>query len=94
MKVVKLLPAIALTLLVSLPTWAQQQTVDPKLIARLEDMLSNGEWQIRARGPIGLLTLHQAKLRRIIGQLKSGQPVDPQEIDEVHKEHTGWGLPR
>ncbi len=94
MKVAKLFPAITLSLLVSLPAWAQQQNGNTELIARLEDMLSKGEWQVLARGPIGLLGLHQARLRRIIDQLKSGQSVDPQEIDEVHKEHTGWGLPR
>lgn len=94
MKVAKLLPAIALALLFSMPAWAQQQTADPELIARLEDVLSKGEWQARTRGPQGVLLLHQAKLRRIIDQLKSGQSVDPKEIDEVLQEHSKWGLPR
>jgi len=30
--------------------------------------------------------LHQAKIRRLIDQLKSGQSVDPKEIDELLKE--------
>jgi|GEM_PF-3541790 len=88
MKVAKLLPAIAMALLFSTPTWAQQQTVDPELIARLEEMLSKTDWQTRAGGgPKGVLLLHQAKLRRIIDQLKSGQSVTPKEIDALFLEH-------
>ncbi len=88
MKVAKLLPAIALALLFSVPAWAQQQSADPKLMAWLEEMLSQTDWQTRTRGPTGLLLLHQAKLRRIIDQLKSGQAVDPKEIDALLQEHS------
>jgi hypothetical protein len=35
MKVAKLLPAITLSLLVSLPAWAEQQTGNTELIARM-----------------------------------------------------------
>ena len=88
MKVAKLLPAMALTLFVSVPAWAQQQTADPELIARLEEMLSKTDWQTRAGGGSkGVLLLHQAKLRRIIDQLKSGRSVTPKEIDVLFLEH-------
>lgn len=88
MKVAKLLPAIALALLFSVPAWAQQRTTDPKVMARLEEMFSQTDWQLRTRGPTGVLALHQAKLRRIIDQLKSGQAVDPKEIDALLQEHS------
>jgi hypothetical protein len=88
MKVAKLLSAIAMALLSSMPAWAQQQTADPELIVRLEEMLSKTDWQTRAGGgPKGVLLLHQAKLRRIIDQLKSGRSVTPKEIDALFLEH-------
>jgi len=31
--------------------------------------------------------MREARINRLIGQLKAGQSVDPQEIDELLKEH-------
>ncbi len=89
MKVATFLVGIGLALLVSGPVWSQQQPADSQLIARLEEMLSKNDWQITTRGGAkGTLLMHRAKLTRIIDQLKSGQPVDPKEIDALIKEHS------
>ncbi len=88
MNIVKLLPAIALSLVVSGPAWSQQQAGDPQLIAQLEKMLSKDDWRVTTRGGAkGALLIHRAKLTRIIDELKSGKSVDPKEIDALLREH-------
>ena len=89
MKVAKLLPAIAVSVLVSVPAWAQPQGNQPQLVARLETALEKCDWKVRTGGgPTGIMLLHQAKMRRILGELKAGQPVDSKEIEEIMKEHS------
>lgn len=82
--------AIGLGLLASIPGWAQERSRDPELVARLEQMLSDADWQARnlTGGAKGKWLLHQAKIRRLVDQLKAGQSVDPREIDEILREHS------
>ena len=55
----------------------------------VEEMQSKHDWQARTRtgAPKLLLLLHQAKVNRIVDQLKSGQSVDSKEIDALYKQH-------
>ena len=75
---------------ISLPLLAQQKADDKELLARLERMASENEWKIRTSTGAPHLNwlLHQRKVTRLIDQLKSGQPVDPAEIDKILKEHS------
>ncbi len=86
----KLIPALSLSLILSVSAYAsaQQKTENPELVARLERMASDGDWKTRTLtgAPLQKWLMHQAKLRRLINQLKSGQSVDPKEIDELLKE--------
>lgn len=82
--------AISLIFLTSMPAMAQEREANPQLLARMEQMLSEGEWKaLNLTGkPKGLWLLHQAKISRIVDQLKAGKSVDPREIDELLKEHS------
>ena len=86
----KLIPALSLSLILSVSAYAsaQQKTENPELVARLERMASDGDWKTRTLtgAPLQKWLMHQAKLSRLINQLKSGQSVDPKEIDELLKE--------
>ena len=86
----KLISALSLSLilLAAASVSAQQKTENQELVARLERMASDGDWKTRnlTGGAQAKWLLHQAKIRRLINQLKSGQSVDPQEIDEILKE--------
>lgn len=88
-KMAKLLSAIALTLLVSAPVWAEGYAANLELVTRLEEMQNKHDWQVRTRTgkPRQLLVMHQANVNRIVNQLKSGQQVDPKEIDRLYKQH-------
>jgi hypothetical protein len=88
-KVVRLIPAIALTILVSVPAVAGQQSTNPELISKLEEMQSKHDWQARVRtgAPKLLLLMHQARVSRVLDQLKSGSTVDPKSIDALYREH-------
>ncbi len=67
-----------------------QGTPIPNLVAQLEPMTDICDWRVRTLtgGPKGVMLLHNAKMRRILDELKAGQPVGPKEIDEIMKEHS------
>lgn len=74
----------------SAPASAQQKSENAELLARLERLASESDWRIRTStgAPHQKWLLHQRRVTRLIDQLKSGQPVDPKEIDEILKEHS------
>ena len=69
--------------------WAQPHDSQSHLVAQLEPMIEKCDWKVRtlSGGPKGAMLLHNAKMRRILGELKAVQPVDPKEIKEIMKEH-------
>jgi hypothetical protein len=75
---------------ISAPASAQQKPANAELVARLERMASGTEWKTRTLtgAPQQKWLLHQARVRRLIERLNSGQSVDPKEIDEALKEHS------
>lgn len=79
-----------MSLILSAAASAQQKSENGELLARLERMASEGDWRIRTStgAPHQKWLLHQRRVRRLIDQLKSGQSVDPKEIDEILKEHS------
>jgi hypothetical protein len=79
--------AIALNAFAVAPMWAQQQMPDPNLIAQLEKRLAESDTKARnlTGGPKGLWLLRQRKIENLIERLKSGQSVDPKELDVVFK---------
>lgn len=90
MKMKTLFLTTSLTFLTSIPAITQERDANPQLLARMEQMQSEAEWKTRnlTGGPKGVWLLHQAKIRRIVDQLKAGKSVDPREIDELLKEHS------
>ena len=82
--------AVILTSLAAMPARAQPQGDRSQLVALLEPTLEKCEWKVRTitGGPKGLMLLHQAKMRRILGELKAGQSVEPKDIDDIMKEHS------
>jgi hypothetical protein len=85
-----LLLAVAVVLLTPMPAWDQQPAGNPELVAMLESMQEKCKWAIRTLkgAPWGIMAMHNAKMERILGQLRAGQVVDPKEIDEIVKEHS------
>ena len=88
MKVRKTFLAVTLAVLASSPAWAQEKKTDPELVARMEQLLSDGDWKARnlTGGPKLKWLLHQRKLNGLVDRLKAGQSVDPKEIDQLLKE--------
>ncbi|HEY2918532.1 MAG TPA: hypothetical protein VGK77_05985 [Candidatus Binatia bacterium] len=88
----KLIPVLGVTFIlsVSASTSAQQKGADTELLARLERLASESDSKVRnlTGAPKGKWLLHQRKVNRLIDQLKSGQSVDPKEIDEILAEHS------
>jgi hypothetical protein len=70
-------------------TGTQAQGNQPQLVAHLEPMLEKCDWKVRnlTGGPKGVMLLHQAKMRRILSELKAGRSVEPKKIEEIIKEH-------
>ena len=68
---------------------AQDQGTNRELVAKLEQMRSDSahKAEILSGGPKQEWLLREAKINRLIGQLKAGQTVDPKEIDELLKVH-------
>jgi len=67
---------------------AQDKGSNPELVARLEQMRTASEHkaQILTGKPKAEWLLREARINRLIDQLKAGQSVDPKEIDELLKE--------
>lgn len=74
----------------SVPVSGQQKAENTELVARLERMAGESDEKVRnlTGGPKGKWLLHQRRVRGLIDKLKSGQSVDPNEIDEILKEHS------
>jgi len=83
-----LLPLILISFAVLL-TGFQAQGNQSHLLALLEPTLEKCEWKVQTLtgGPKGVMLLHQAKMRRILSELRAGQPINPKEIEEIMKEH-------
>jgi hypothetical protein len=81
---------LSISLILSPSVSAQQKSDDKELVARLERMASESDWKTRTLtgAPRQKWLLHQARVRRLIDQLKSGQSVDPKEIDQILTEHS------
>lgn len=81
---------LSMSLILSGPALAQQNSEDKELVARLERMVSESDWKTRTLtgAPQQKWLLHRARIRRLIDQLKSGQAVDPKEIDQILTEHS------
>jgi len=88
-KTAKLLPIVALSLFMSGLSWAGQQATNSELTSRLGEMQIKHDWQARARtgAPKLFLLMHQARVRRVLDQLKSGGTVVPNELDVLYREH-------
>ena len=70
--------------------WAEPKADHSQLAARVASALENCEWKIRTSsgGPKALMLLHQAKMRRVLEEIKAGRPVDPKDIADVMKGHS------
>jgi hypothetical protein len=79
--------AIALNVFAVAPMWAQQKSPDANLLAQLEKRLAESDTKSKGLtgGPKSLWLLREAKIEKIIDRLKSGQSVDPKEIDVILK---------
>jgi len=82
------LPVMVVSLLATLAL-AQPQTRQGDLVARLEAALEKCDWKVRTgAAPTGIMLLHQAKMRRILADLKAGQTVEMKDLEEVMKGHS------
>ena len=88
-KIATLFPIIALSFFISGISWAGHRAADSELSSKLEEMQSKHDWQARSRtgAPKLLLLMHQARVHRVLDQLKSGSSVDPKDIDSLYREH-------
>jgi hypothetical protein len=70
--------------------WAEPKADHSQLAAQVEGALEKCDWKVRTStgGPKGLMLLHQAKMRRILDELKAGQSVDQNELAQVMKGHS------
>jgi hypothetical protein len=77
--------AIVLNAFVAAPMWAQQNTPDANHFAQLEKRLAQSESEAKrlTGAPKSLWLLREAKIEKIMDQLKAGQSVDPKEIDVI-----------
>lgn len=82
------LPVIAVSLLATL-AWGQPQINLDELVARLQAALEKCDWKVRTgAAPTGIMLLHQAKMRRLLAELKAGQTVEMKDLEEVMKGHS------
>ena len=79
------------TILISAATiaWAKPQANHSQLVTQVEGALEKCDWKVRTLSgrPKGLMLLHQAKMRRVLEEIKTGQAVDPNEMAQVMKGH-------
>ena len=69
--------------------WAESKADHSQLATQVEGALEKCDWKIKASGgPRGLMLLHQAKMRRVLEEIKAGRTVDPEELAEVMKGHS------
>jgi len=78
--------AVSMSLL-AVAAQAQDKGSNPELVARLEQMRTASEHkaEILNGKPKAEWLLREARINRLIDQLKAGQTVDPKEIDELLK---------
>lgn len=79
--------AVGLGALAATPICAQQKSPDANLLAQLENRLAESDNKSKGltRKPKSLWLLREAKIEKIIEQLKAGQSIDPKEIDVILK---------
>jgi len=79
--------AVSMSLL-AVAAQAQDKGSNPELVAKLEQMRSDSahKAEILTAKPKAEWLMREARINRLIGQLKAGQAVDPKEIDEPLKE--------
>ena len=70
--------------------WAEPQANHSQLVTQVARALEKCEWKVTTSsgGPKGLMLLHQAKMRKVLDELKAGRSVDPNEMAEVMKGHS------
>jgi len=80
--------AVSMSLL-AIAAQAQDKGSNPELVAKLDQMRSDSahKAEILAGKPKAEWLMREARINRLIAQLKAGQTVDPKEIDELLKEH-------
>lgn len=80
---------IGVVLTFSVSALAQEHVASPALMARLQRMADQTDWKLKTTtgGYKGRWLLHQARLRRIVDEIKAGKPVDAKEIEALQKEH-------
>ena len=62
--------------------WAEPQANHSQLVTQVQGALEKCDWKVRIStgGPKGLMLLHQAKMRRVLEEIKAGRSVDPKEL--------------
>ncbi len=82
--------SVSFILSISASAPAQQKTDNGELLARLERMASDSDSKARmlTGGPKQQWLLREVRIKNLIEKLKTGQQVDPREIDEILKEHS------
>ena len=69
--------------------WAEPQKDQSKLVAQVSSALEKCDWKVRtlSGGPKALMLLHQAKMRKVLEEIKEGRSVDSNEIADVTQAH-------
>jgi hypothetical protein len=77
--------AVSLGLLLAKPMWAQEYNPDPELMSKLEQRLAQSDSEAKSlKGePMEIWLLRKTEIEKVIDQLKTGNSVDPKEIDRV-----------
>ncbi|MGE5306629.1 MAG: hypothetical protein ACM3TN_25260 [Alphaproteobacteria bacterium] len=70
--------------------WAESQTDQSQLAAQVSSALEKCDWKVRNTngGPKGLMLLHQAKMRKVLEEIKAGRSVDPKQLAAVMEGHS------
>ena len=87
-----LIVVLSMSAFLSAPAFAsaQEKVDNTALVARLERMASESDQKARTLtgGPKQKWLLHEMRVRELIDKLKTGQSVDPKEIDAILTEHS------
>ncbi len=84
----KLFVAVISISLLGVTAEAQNHGADREFVAKLEQMRDQSAQKAQnlTGGPKLKWLLHEARINKLIDQLKAGQAVDPKEIDALLKE--------
>ncbi len=71
-------------------SWAEPMPNHSQLATQVQGAMEKCDWKVRTStgGPKALMLLHQAKMRKVLDELKAGQAVDPNEIAKVMEGHS------